>query len=133
LGATNRFEPLRRTYKTDTATNAESSQELADIYENWADDYDRRILSYGYSTPRGCGRVLWPLREARRRASTRRRGGQRPDGRSLRAAQLWGTGRHRHIPRNGSMNVLERLFKGVKTVNESGWGFPKGVKQTNST
>ena len=75
MGATNRFEPLRRTYKTDTATNAESSQELADIYENWADDYDRRILSYGYSTPRGCGRVLWPLREARRRASTRRRGG----------------------------------------------------------
>jgi predicted TPR repeat methyltransferase len=51
LSDTNRFEPLQRTYKTDTATNAESSQELADIYDNWADDYERRILSYGYSTP----------------------------------------------------------------------------------
>jgi predicted TPR repeat methyltransferase len=51
LSDTDRFEPLQRTYKTETATNAESSQELADIYDNWADDYERRILSYGYSTP----------------------------------------------------------------------------------
>lgn len=51
MSDTDRFEPLQRTYKTDTATNAKSSQELADIYDNWADDYERRILSYGYSTP----------------------------------------------------------------------------------
>ena len=45
------FEPLQRTYKTDTATSAKSSQELAEIYDNWAEDYERRILGYGYSTP----------------------------------------------------------------------------------
>jgi SAM-dependent methyltransferase len=51
LSDTDKFEPLQRTYKTDTATNAKSSQEVADIYDNWAEDYERRILSYGYSTP----------------------------------------------------------------------------------
>jgi 3-hydroxybutyrate dehydrogenase len=45
LGDTNRFEPLQRTHKTDTATNAESSQELADIYENWADDASGRVIN----------------------------------------------------------------------------------------
>jgi predicted TPR repeat methyltransferase len=51
LSDTDKFEPLQRTYKTDTATNAESSQEVAEIYDNWAEDYERRILGYGYSTP----------------------------------------------------------------------------------
>jgi len=51
LSDTDRFEPLQRTYKTDTATSAQSSQELAEIYDNWAEDYERRILGYGYSTP----------------------------------------------------------------------------------
>ena len=51
MSDTDKFEPLQRTYKTDTATNAKSSQEVADIYDNWAEDYERRILSYGYSTP----------------------------------------------------------------------------------
>jgi len=51
LSDTDKFEPLQRTYKTDTATNAKSSEEVADIYDNWAEDYKRRILSYGYSTP----------------------------------------------------------------------------------
>ena len=46
-----KFEPLQKTYKTDTATNAKSSQEIEEIYDNWAEDYERRILSYGYSTP----------------------------------------------------------------------------------
>ena len=51
MSDTDRFEPLQRTYKTDTATSAKSSQELAEIYDNWAEDYERRILGYGYSTP----------------------------------------------------------------------------------
>src|SRR5215211_4535160 len=51
LSDTGGFEPLQRTYKTDTATSAKSSQELSEIYDNWAEDYERRILSYGYSTP----------------------------------------------------------------------------------
>ena len=51
MSDTDKFEPLQRTYKTDTATNAKSSEEVADIYDNWAEDYERRIFSYGYSTP----------------------------------------------------------------------------------
>ncbi len=51
MSDTDRFEPLQRTYKTDTATSAKSSQEISEIYDNWAEDYERRILSYGYSTP----------------------------------------------------------------------------------
>ena len=51
MSDTGGFEPLQRTYKTDTATSAKSSQELSEIYDNWAEDYERRILSYGYSTP----------------------------------------------------------------------------------
>ena len=51
MSNTDKFEPLQRTYKTDTATSAKSSQEISEIYDNWAEDYERRILSYGYSTP----------------------------------------------------------------------------------
>jgi predicted TPR repeat methyltransferase len=51
LSNTDKFEPLQRTYKTDTATSAKSSQEISEIYDNWAEDYERRIISYGYSTP----------------------------------------------------------------------------------
>ena len=39
------------TYSTHTATDAKSSREVAEIYDNCAEDYERRILSYGYSTP----------------------------------------------------------------------------------
>ncbi|TVT26196.1 class I SAM-dependent methyltransferase [Amycolatopsis rhizosphaerae] len=45
------FAPLRITYRTDVATTATNSQEAARIYDDWAEDYERRILSYGYSTP----------------------------------------------------------------------------------
>jgi predicted TPR repeat methyltransferase len=41
---------LQNTYDTNTATDAKSSQEVAEIYDNWAEDYEQRILSYGYST-----------------------------------------------------------------------------------
>ena len=40
-----------KTYSTDTATDAKSSQQVMEIYDSWAEDYERRILSYGYSTP----------------------------------------------------------------------------------
>jgi predicted TPR repeat methyltransferase len=42
---------LQNTYDTNTATDAKNSQEVAEIYDNWAEDYEQRILSYGYSTP----------------------------------------------------------------------------------
>ncbi len=51
MSDTDRSEHLQSTYSTDVATNVESSQELVEIYANWAEDYERRILSYGYSTP----------------------------------------------------------------------------------
>ncbi len=51
MSNTERPEGSQRTYVTDVATSANSSQEVAEIYDNWAEDYERRILSYGYSTP----------------------------------------------------------------------------------
>ena len=45
-----RSERPQRTYDTDAATKAADSQEVAELYDSWAEDYERRILSYGYST-----------------------------------------------------------------------------------
>ena len=42
---------LQNTYDTNIATEATSPREVAEIYDNWAEDYERRILSYGYATP----------------------------------------------------------------------------------
>ncbi len=51
MSNTDKPESSQHTYVTDVATSAKSSQEVAEIYDNWAEDYERRILSYGYSTP----------------------------------------------------------------------------------
>ena len=51
MSNTDKPESSQGTYVTDVATSATSSQEVAEIYDNWAEDYERRILSYGYSTP----------------------------------------------------------------------------------
>ena len=51
MSNTDKPESSQRTYVTDVATSATSSQEVAEIYDNWAEDYERRILGYGYSTP----------------------------------------------------------------------------------
>ena len=51
MSDTGRSERLQNTYDTNIATDAKSSREVAEIYDNWAEDYERRILSYGYSTP----------------------------------------------------------------------------------
>ena len=45
-----RSERPQRKYDTDAATKADDSQEVAELYDSWAEDYERRILSYGYST-----------------------------------------------------------------------------------
>jgi SAM-dependent methyltransferase len=42
---------LHSTYDTNVATSAKSSREVAEIYDGWAEDYERRILGNGYSTP----------------------------------------------------------------------------------
>ena len=51
MSNTDRPKRLQSTYDTNTATSAESSQEIVEIYDGWAEDYERRILSNGYSTP----------------------------------------------------------------------------------
>ncbi len=51
MSDTERSGRLQNTYDTNIATDATSTQEVAQIYDNWAEDYERRILSYGYSTP----------------------------------------------------------------------------------
>jgi SAM-dependent methyltransferase len=51
LSSTDGPERSQSTYDTDTATNAKSSQEIVEIYAGWAEDYERRILGNGYSTP----------------------------------------------------------------------------------
>ena len=50
MSDSDRSEHPQRTYDTDAATKAVDSQELAELYDSWAEDYERRILSWGYST-----------------------------------------------------------------------------------
>jgi predicted TPR repeat methyltransferase len=45
LSNTDRSKHLQSVY------NAENSQEIVEIYDNWAEDYERNVLSYGYATP----------------------------------------------------------------------------------
>ena len=51
MSSTDGPERSQSTYDTNTATNAKSSQEIVEIYAGWAEDYERRILSNGYTTP----------------------------------------------------------------------------------
>ncbi|MDQ3923276.1 MAG: hypothetical protein M3309_05030, partial [Actinomycetota bacterium] len=39
-----------RTLDLQSVFNAEDSQEVAELYDASAEDYERRILSWGYST-----------------------------------------------------------------------------------
>jgi SAM-dependent methyltransferase len=45
MSDTGRSERLQSTY------NAKNSQEAAEVYDSWAEDYERRVLSWGYATP----------------------------------------------------------------------------------
>jgi predicted TPR repeat methyltransferase len=45
LSDTGRSEHLQ------SAFGAKSSQENAEVYDSWAEDYERRVLSWGYATP----------------------------------------------------------------------------------
>jgi SAM-dependent methyltransferase len=51
LSSTDGPERSQSTYDTNTATSAKSNQEIVEIYAGWAEDYERRILGNGYSTP----------------------------------------------------------------------------------
>jgi predicted TPR repeat methyltransferase len=41
----------RRSQSLQSTYNAKDSQEIEEIYDNWAEDYDQSVLSYGYATP----------------------------------------------------------------------------------
>jgi predicted TPR repeat methyltransferase len=45
LSDTGRSEHLQSVF------GAKSSQEAAEVYDSWAEDYERRVLSWGYATP----------------------------------------------------------------------------------
>jgi len=45
LSNTNRSERLQSAY------SASDSQEAAELYDSWAEDYERSVLSWGYATP----------------------------------------------------------------------------------
>ena len=51
MSSTDGPERGQSTYDTDAATSAKSSEEIVEIYDSWAEDYERRILGNGYSTP----------------------------------------------------------------------------------
>ena len=40
-----------RPQRLQSVYNAKDSQEVAGLYDNWAEDYERNVVSYGYSTP----------------------------------------------------------------------------------
>ena len=40
-----------RSEHLQSAFGANSSQEAAEVYDSWAEDYERRVLSWGYATP----------------------------------------------------------------------------------
>ena len=40
-----------RSEHLQSAFGAKSSQEAAEVYDSWAEDYERRVLSWGYATP----------------------------------------------------------------------------------
>lgn len=44
-------ERSRSVYDLQSVFNAKNSQEAAELYDAWAEDYEGRVLSYGYSTP----------------------------------------------------------------------------------
>jgi predicted TPR repeat methyltransferase len=42
---------IGRSEHLQSAFGAKSSQEAAEVYDSWAEDYERRVLSWGYATP----------------------------------------------------------------------------------
>ena len=42
---------IDRSKRLQNVYNAKDSREAAELYDNWAEDYERAILSWGYATP----------------------------------------------------------------------------------
>ncbi len=51
MNDTDRSERSQRSYNLQSAYAAKDSREAAELYDSWAEDYERSILSWGYATP----------------------------------------------------------------------------------
>jgi predicted TPR repeat methyltransferase len=51
LSDTDRSGRSQSSYDLQSAYNAENSQEIAELYDSWAEDYEGAISSWGYATP----------------------------------------------------------------------------------
>ena len=51
MNSTGRSERSKGSYDLQSAYSAKTSQEAAELYDSWAEDYERRVSSWGYTTP----------------------------------------------------------------------------------
>ena len=51
MSSTDRPERSQNTHHLQSVYNAKDSQEIAELYDDWAEDYDQSVLSFGYATP----------------------------------------------------------------------------------
>jgi predicted TPR repeat methyltransferase len=51
LSGTDRPERSQSSYRLQSAYAAKDGQEAAELYDSWAEDYERRVSSWGYITP----------------------------------------------------------------------------------
>jgi predicted TPR repeat methyltransferase len=51
LSGTDRSERSQSSYRLQSAYAAKDGQEAAKLYDSWAEDYERRVSSWGYITP----------------------------------------------------------------------------------
>jgi predicted TPR repeat methyltransferase len=51
LSDIDRSEGAQRSYNLRNVYSAKDSQEAAELYDSWAEDYEQSILSWGYTTP----------------------------------------------------------------------------------
>ena len=51
MSGTDRPECSQSSYRLQSAYAAKDGQEAAELYDSWAEDYERRVSSWGYITP----------------------------------------------------------------------------------
>ena len=51
MSGTDRPERSQSSYRLQNAYAAKDGQEAAELYDSWAEDYERRVSSWGYITP----------------------------------------------------------------------------------
>src|ERR671916_3341233 len=51
LSGTDRPERSQSSYRLQSAYAAKDSREAAELYDSWAEDYERKVSSWGYTTP----------------------------------------------------------------------------------